>query len=133
MQVTVRYNKLLIAPRKLRAVLPLLLDRKVPGALEKRQSSPRATTEPIVKLLKASISAAHDVAPALKPSELRVAEVYCKDAARAYRMRLRGRGRSSSFAKRGSHLTLTVAWSDGSVTQNAKRKTQKLAQASSKT
>jgi len=112
MQVTVHYNKLSIAPRKLRAVVYALRHRTVAEAIALMSASPRVTTEPITKLLKASVSAARDRNPALRPTDLRVAEIFANEAARLYRTRMKSRGRASRFAKRGSHLTLTVEWTE---------------------
>lgn len=112
MQVTVHYNKLPIAPRKLRAVVYALRHRTVAEAIALMSASPRVTTEPITKLLKASISAARDRNPAVRPADLRVAEIFANEAARLYRTRMKSRGRASRFAKRGSHLTLTVEWTE---------------------
>ncbi|MBI2590166.1 uL22 family ribosomal protein [Candidatus Berkelbacteria bacterium] len=108
MQVTVHYNKLLIAPRKIRAVLGQLRHTSIPMALAQMKNSPRTTTEPIYKLLLASISAARDRDPAIRPEELRVQEIFCNEARRLYRTRIKSRGRAGRFAKRGSHLTLVV-------------------------
>lgn len=124
MQVTVHYNKLLVAPRKLRAVLTGLRRKAVPEAIALMFASNRTTTEPIRKLLLASISAAHDRNPALRPEQLAVEEIYCNESVRQYRTRRKSRGRSARYAKRGSHLTLVVSWSD-SATPVAKKTTVK--------
>lgn len=115
MQVTVHYNKLLIAPRKLRAVLTGLRHKAVPEVIALMLASNRTTTEPIRKLLLASISAAKDKNPALRPEQLAVEQLYCNESVRQYRTRRKSRGRSARYAKRGSHLTLIVSWSDSAA------------------
>lgn len=112
MNVTVHYNKLPIAPRKIRAILGNLKARTVADAIALVAASPRATAEPIRKLLLSSISAAHDRNPALQPAQLTVSEIFCNEAARIKRTRRKSRGRASTIAKRGSHLTLTITWTD---------------------
>lgn len=122
MNVTVHYNKLPIAPRKIRAILGNLKTRTVADAIALVAASPRSTAEPIRKLLLSSISAAHDRNPALKPDQLTVSEIFCNEAARIRRTRRKSRGRASSIAKRGSHLTLTIAWTDTPKTATSKKK-----------
>ncbi|MBI4185545.1 50S ribosomal protein L22 [Candidatus Berkelbacteria bacterium] len=119
MHVTVSANQLLIAPRKLRAVIYQLRSQSVPTAIAHMKASSRVTTEPIRKLLLASISAAHDRQPALEPKKLVITEIYCNEAARLYRSRRKSKGRATRIAKRGSHLTLTVSWPDRPVTSVA--------------
>lgn len=108
MRVTVHYNRLPIPPRKLRAVLHHVRGAVVANAIARLDASPRLTAEPLRKLLRASISAAQDKNPNLKGTDLRVAEVFCNDAMRLYRTRRKSKGRAGRFAKRGSHLTLSV-------------------------
>lgn len=109
MEITVHYNKLPIAPRKLRALLGYVKrGQNVPAAVAQIAALPNATGEPIKKLLLASVSAAKDRRPSVRPNEVIVSEIYCNEAARMYRTRIKGRGRASRYAKRGSHLTLRV-------------------------
>ncbi len=112
MNVTVTYKKLPIAPRKLRAVLWSLKGHTVVQALALLAASPRATTTPIEKLLKAAVSAVKDRQPATRATEVKIVELFAGEGARLYRTRIRGKGRGSRYAKRGSHLTLTVQASE---------------------
>lgn len=119
MNVTVTYNKLPIAPRKLRAVLWTLKGHTVPQALALLAASPRATTAPVEKLLKAAVSAAKDRQPATRAEQVKIVELFANESVRLYRTRIRGKGRSSRYAKRGSHLTLTVQ-----TTEDRRQKTE---------
>ncbi len=112
MHVSVHANKLPIAPRKFRAVLGQLRHRTVPQAVALMLASARPTAEPIRKLLLASISAARDKHPSLQPEQLLIEEIYANESVRQYRTRRKSRGRSARYAKRGSHLTLTVQWTE---------------------
>ncbi|MEK7184343.1 MAG: uL22 family ribosomal protein [Patescibacteria group bacterium] len=121
MEVTVHYNKLAIAPRKIRAILHRVRDRRVVDALAELAVTPRTTSEPIRKLLLSSISAVRDRRADARPEDLTVKAIFCNEAARISRTRLRGRGRSSRIAKSGSHLTLTVL-DAGKTTRSAAKK-----------
>lgn len=132
MNVTVSYNRLPIAPRKLRAVLPSLRHRRVMDVIAIMAAMPRQTTTPIEKLLKASISAAKDRNPAIRPELLVIDEIYCNEATRLYRTRRKSRGRASRIAKRGSHLTLTVSWTEAPAAAAPKKTASKVASAKTK-
>ncbi|MCA9388390.1 hypothetical protein KC644_01345 [Candidatus Berkelbacteria bacterium] len=122
MEITVHYNKLPISPRKLRALLGYVKKgQAVPVAVAQLEALPNTTSEPIKKLLLASVSAAKDRRPSARPADVRVVEIYCNEAARMYRTRIKGRGRASRFAKRGSHLTLKVEVA-GNVSSRPKAK-----------
>ena len=108
MEVTVHYNRLMIAPRKIRAILHRVRGRRLVDALAEVTVSPRATAEPVKKLLLASVSAVRDRRADARPEDLIVKEVFCNEAARLSRTMIRGRGRSSRINKSGSHLTMTV-------------------------
>ncbi len=108
MEVTVHYNRLPIAPMKIRAILHRVRGRKLVDALAELSASPRTTAEPVRKLLLSSVSAAKDRRADARAEDLLVKTVYCNEAARLSRQRLRGRGRASRINKAGSHLTLTV-------------------------
>ncbi len=110
MDITVHYNRLPIAPRKLRAFLAYLKrGDRVPQAVAQLRALGSPNTEPLRKLLLASVSAVRDRQAAAQPDDVVIKEFYCNEGARLYRTRIKGRGRSSRFAKRGSHLTLTVS------------------------
>lgn len=108
MEVTVHYNRLAIAPRKIRAILHRVRGRKLVDALAELSASPRTTAEPVKKLLLSSVSAVKDRRADARAEDLVVRAIYCNEAARMSRTRLRGRGRASRINKAGSHLTLTV-------------------------
>lgn len=122
MQVTVHYNKLMIAPRKIRVILDWVRGQKVPAALAQLSASPRVTAEPVRKLLLASVSAAKDKRASVRAEDLTVKEIYCNEGPRLYRTMVRGRGRASRYAKRGSHLTLTVIAPDTTTPAKAAKK-----------
>lgn len=124
MEVTVHYNKLFIAPRKIRAILHRVRGRRVADALAELAVSPRTTSEPVRKLLLSSVSAVRDRRADARVEDLTVKTIFCNEAARISRTRLRGRGRSSRINKAGSHLTLTVL-DAGKSTRTAVKKTAK--------
>ncbi|MBI4032196.1 uL22 family ribosomal protein [Candidatus Berkelbacteria bacterium] len=108
MQVTVRANQVPISPRKLRFTIHALRGLTVAQAIAVMSVSPRQTVTPVVKLLQASVSAARDHAPAVTADQLKVATVFANEGTRLYRGRRRSKGRVARFAKRSSHLTLSV-------------------------
>ncbi len=108
MDVTVHYNRLPIAPQKIRAILHRVRGRRVVDALAELAVTPRTTSEPVRKLLLASVSAVRDRRADARAEDLTVKAVFCNEAARISRTRLRGRGRASRIAKAGSHLSLVV-------------------------
>lgn len=108
MLVTVKYNKLPIAPQKIRVILGNLRNKTVSDALSLVDHSTRQTATPVKKLLLSSISAAKDKDPNVKAEDLMVKEIYCNEGHRLYRTLIKGRGRASRIRKRSCHLTLTV-------------------------
>lgn len=108
MEFTVHYNQVKISPRKIRAVLPMIKGKKVDKAIALIQAAGRPTAAPIGKLLKSSVAAARQKQANLSEERLKVKYVFCNEGRRLYRRRIKGRGRASSFAKRYSHITLTV-------------------------
>ncbi len=108
MLVTVKYNKLPIAPQKIRVILGNLRNKRVSDALSLVDHSTRQTAVPVKKLLLSSISAAKDKDPNVKAEDLMVKEIFCNEGHRLYRTLIKGRGRASRIRKRSCHLTLTV-------------------------
>lgn len=108
MLITVKYNKLPIAPQKIRVILGGLRNKTVSEALSLVDHTNRITAIPVKKLLLSSISAAKDKEPNLNAQSLIVKEIYCNEGHRIYRTMLKGRGRASRFMKRSCHLTLKV-------------------------
>lgn len=108
MLITVKYNKLPIAPQKIRVILGGLRNKTVSEALSLVDHSNRQTAVPVKKLLLSSVSAAKDKEPNLNAETLIVKEIFCNEGHRLYRTMIKGRGRASRFMKRSCHLTLTV-------------------------
>lgn len=135
MEVTVHYNRLAIAPRKIRAILHRVRGRRLVDAIAELTASPRTTSEPVRKLLLSSISAAQDRRADARAEDLMVKAIFCNEGMRISRTRLRGRGRSSRIAKSGSHLTLTIldAGKAKPVTKAKATKTKAVSTAAKKT
>lgn len=125
MLVTVKYNKLPIAPQKIRVILGNLRNKTVSDALSLVDHSTRQTATPVKKLLLSSISAAKDKDPNVKAEDLMVKEIYCNEGHRLYRTLIKGRGRASRIRKRSCHLTLTVERKLIPVKQTSKPATKK--------
>lgn len=96
------------SPYKVRRVLDLIRGLPVEEAEQVLAFTPRAASEPILKVLRSAVAnAEHN--HALDADELVVAEAYADEGPTLRRFRPRARGRATRIRKRTSHITVVVA------------------------
>lgn len=101
-------NNLRISPRKVRLVARLIKGKQAAEALQLLKTVPRGATGPLEKLLRSAIANAR-VKNALKPEEIRVADVRVDAGKTLKRFMPRARGSGAPIRKRMSHVTLLLA------------------------
>ena len=97
-----------IAPRKIQIVCDLIRGKDVGTAMAILMQTPKAASEPLLKLLKSAAANAENNF-AMEPSELYVSEVFATPGPILKRMMPRAQGRAYRINKRSSHVTLAVA------------------------
>ena len=96
-----------IAPRKVQIVCDLIRGKDVDTATAILMQTPKAASEPLMKLLKSAAANAENNF-GMDPSKLYVAEVYATPGPILKRMMPRAQGRAYRINKRTSHVTLAV-------------------------
>ena len=93
-----------ISPRKVQIVCDLIRGKDINTAMALLMQTPKAASEPLVKLLKSNFS--------MDTSKLYVSEVYATSGPILKRMIPASKGRGYRINKRTSHVTLAVAERD---------------------
>ena len=96
-----------ISPRKVSILLNLIRGKDVKLAKAILEQTPKAATEPLLKLLKSAVANAennHD----MDVSRLYVAECYVGQGPTLKRIRPRAQGRAFRIDKKTSHITLVL-------------------------
>jgi len=96
-----------ISSRKVKIVIDLIRGKSVKEAEAILQYTPKAATEPVLKLLKSAVANAENNLE-LNRDDLYVAEVYANQGPTLMRFRPRAQGRASRIRKRTSHITIVL-------------------------
>ena len=96
-----------IAPRKVQIVCDLIRGKDVAAAMAILMQTPKAASEPLMKLLKSAAAKAENNF-GMDPAKLYVSEVYATPGPILKRMMPRAQGRAYRINKRTSHVTLVV-------------------------
>lgn len=96
-----------ISSRKVRIVIDLIRGKSVREAEAIMRYTPKAATEPVLKLLNSAVANAENNLE-LNRDDLYVAEVYANQGPTLMRFRARARGRASRIRKRTSHITIVL-------------------------
>ena len=96
-----------ISSRKVRIVIDLIRGKSVREAEAILRYTPKAATEPVLKLLNSAVANAENNLE-LNRDDLYVAEVYANQGPTLMRFRARARGRASHIRKRTSHITIVL-------------------------
>ena len=96
-----------ISPRKVQIVCDLIRGKDINTAMQ----TPKAASEPLVKLLKSAVANAENNF-SMDTSKLYVSEVYATSGPILKRMIPASKGRGYRINKRTSHVTLAVAERD---------------------
>ena len=97
-----------ISPRKVGIVCDLIRGKSVAQANAILLATPKAASEPLLKLLKSAVANAENNF-GMDPAKLVVSEVYATPGPILKRMRAASKGRGNRINKRTSHITIAVA------------------------
>ena len=96
-----------ISPRKVQIVCDLIRGKDVGTAMAILMQTPKAASEPLVKLLKSAVANAENNF-GMDVEKLVVSQVFATPGPILKRMRPRAQGRAFRINKRTSHVTLAV-------------------------
>lgn len=96
-----------ISSRKVKIVIDLIRGKSVREAAAILEYTPKAASEPVLKLLNSAIANAENNLD-MNRDELYVAEVYANQGPTLQRYRPRARGSASRIRKRTSHITIIL-------------------------
>ena len=96
-----------ISPRKVQIVCDLIRGKNVGTAMAILMQTPKAASEPLVKLLKSAVANAENNF-GMDVEKLVVSQVFATPGPILKRMRPRAQGRAFRINKRTSHVTLAV-------------------------
>ena len=96
-----------ISSRKVKIVVDLIRGKSVREAEAILRYTPKAATEPVLKLLNSAVANAENNLE-LNRDDLYVAEVYVNQGPTLMRYRARAHGRASRIRKRTSHITIVL-------------------------
>ena len=107
MEAVANLKYLRISPRKVKIVLDLIRGKDVATATAILLQTPKAASEPLMKLLKSAVAYA-EINLGMDPAKLVVSEVFATPGPILKRMMPRAQGRAYRINKRTSHVTLAV-------------------------
>lgn len=97
-----------ISPRKVKIVCDLIRNKSIPQATAALLLTPKAASEPLLKLLKSAAANAENNHN-MDPEKLYVSEVFANPGPIIKRIMPRAQGRAFRINKRTSHVTIVVA------------------------
>ena len=97
-----------IAPRKIQIVCDLIRGKDAGTAMAILMQTPKAASEPVLKLLKSAAANAENNHQ-MDPEKLYVSEVFATPGPIIKRMMPRAQGRGYRINKRTSHVTIAVS------------------------
>ena len=100
-----------ISPRKIQIVCDLIRGKDVQTAMAILMQTPKAASEPLMKLLKSAAANAENNHN-MDPEKLYVSQVFANPGPIIKRIMPRAQGRAFRINKRTSHVTLAVAERD---------------------
>ncbi len=100
-----------ISPRKVKIVADLIRGKKIAEAYAILAHTPKAASEPIMKLLKSAVSNA-EANHGMNVENLYVSKIFACPGPILKRIMPRAQGRAFRINKRTSHITIAVAEKD---------------------
>ena len=97
-----------ISPRKVQIVADLIRGKDVGTAMAILMQTPKAASEPMMKLLKSAVANAENNHN-MDPDNLYISEIYANPGPILKRIRPRAQGRAFRINKRTSHITVVVS------------------------
>ena len=108
MEAVANLRYLRISPSKVKIVLDLIRGKDVATATAILLNTPKAASEPVLKLLKSAAANAENNHQ-MDPEKLYVSEVFATPGPIIKRMMPRAQGRGYRINKRTSHVTIAVS------------------------
>ena len=108
MEAKAYLKDLRISPRKVKIVLDLIRGKDAAIAVAILKNTPKAASEPVLKLLQSAIANA-EINNHLDTTKLYVSQCFVTPGRTAKRIMPRAQGRAFRILKRSSHITLAVA------------------------
>mgnify|MGYP003304707916 CR=1 FL=1 len=108
MEATAILRYVRISPRKVKIVADLIRGKSIAEASAILAHTPKASSEPILKLLKSAVANAENNFE-MDPEKLYVAKVYCCPGPILKRMMPRARGGAAGIQKRTCHINMVLA------------------------
>ena len=108
MEARANLKYLRISPRKVKIVLDLIRGKDVATATAILMQTPKAASEPVMKLLKSAAANAENNNQ-MDPEKLYVSACYATPGPILKRIRPRAQGRAFRINKRTSHITIVVS------------------------
>ena len=108
MEAKANLKYLRISPRKVKIVLDLIRGKDVGTATAILLQTPKAASEPVLKLLKSAAANAENNHQ-MDPEKLYVSQVFACPGPIIKRMMPRAQGRAYRINKRTSHVTIVVS------------------------
>ena len=96
-----------ISPRKVVILCDLIRGKDVKTATAYLMQTPKAASEPMLKLLKSAVANAENN-HGMNAQKLYVSEIWANEGPTMKRMRARTHGRGSVILKRSSHLSVVL-------------------------
>ena len=96
-----------ISSRKIKIVIDMIRGKSVKEAAAILQYTPKAASEPVLKVLNSAIANAENNL-SMNRDDLYVAEVFANQGPTLRRFRARARGSASPIRKRTSHITVVL-------------------------
>ena len=96
-----------ISPRKVQIVCDLIRGKDAGTAMAILMQTPKAASEPLMKLLKSAVANAENNYE-MDPEKLYISETYANPGPILKRFRPRAQGRAYRINKRTSHITIVV-------------------------
>ena len=96
-----------ISPRKVKIVIDLIRGKSLKEAEAILTYTPKAATEPVMKVLKSAAANAENNLD-MNRDDLYVAEIYANQGPTLMRFRPRAQGRASRIRKHTSHITVVL-------------------------
>lgn len=107
MEAKAKATHVRISPRKVQVVLDLIRNQPVDKAMAILKYTPKAATEPLMKLLKSAVANA-ETNFNMDPTRLYVSDCFVTPGPTLKRIRPRAQGRAFRINKRTSHINLVV-------------------------
>lgn len=107
MESVAKLNYARISPRKVKIVIDMIKNKRIPEALAILRYTPKAASPIVEKLIKSAVANAENNHN-MSVDKLYISEIYANQGPTMKRIRPRARGRAYRIRKRTSHITVVL-------------------------